>query len=215
MGFYLNSAKTMPEDQKPDVNELKLKLDSLQEQIKQARAAKSQAPMETIFSWEAPERVVTEHSRAWYLVVTFIFLGAILFATLIKEPLLIAALIALMILIFISTTIKPQIVKNEITTKGIRSGNKIWNWSIVEGFWLATRGKHTLLIMNLEEKQVPNRTILLLGAEDPKRLVSILVKYLPYIPRKEIGEDIINIFTLGEYIPLSEFIDLEDKSNRV
>ncbi len=206
----------MPENQKPDVNELKAKLDSLQEQIKQAEDAQSQteisqAPMETIFTWEAPERVVTQHSRPWYLVVAIVFLVAILFATLIKEPLLIAALIALMILIFISTTIKPKIVKNEITNKGIRSGNKIWNWGITEGFWLSTRGKHTLLIMNLEEKQVPNRVILLLGAENPKKLVSILVNYLNYVPRKDIGEDIINIFTLGEYVPLSEFIDLEEK----
>jgi hypothetical protein len=165
------------------------------------------APLKTLISWEAPDRIFDERSRSWFVVVSFIFMVGIAFAAVTKELLLIVAMIGLMFLIYLSSTIKPQLVKHEITNKGIKSGKDIWQWNEIKGFWLGRRGKHDILFIDLEGVKTPNRLMLLLGTANPKQIVELLIRHVSYLNKKQIGEDLINVFTLGTYRPITDFVE--------
>jgi hypothetical protein len=176
------------------------------QKIKQEQAQ----PLKTLLSWEAPSRIFFERSRAWYVIVSFLFMLGIAFATLTKEPLLIVALIALMFLIYLSSTIKPHLIKHEITNKGIKSNKEIWQWSEIKGFWMSKRGKYDVLIVDLRKDITPNRIMLILGTADPEQVVKLLLRHsCLYLNKKQIGEDFINVFTLGSYRPVTDFVDTE------
>jgi len=205
-----------PEIIKPtEISELESRLTNLKTQLEistQLEKAKQQEskPLETILKWEAPNRIFSEKGRRWYVIVSFLFMLGIVASALTKELLLIIVIIALMMLVYLANSIKPTLVVHEITNKGIRSGNDLWLWKNINGFWIAKRDQHLIVFLNLIDLTTHNRIMLLLGTEKPAEVVKILIRHISYLPRKDIGEDLINIFTLGEYQSLSKY--LEDNS---
>lgn len=194
-----------------NISDIKLKLQSLQAQLDQAEKSAEvrkleAAPLQTILRWDAPNRVYVERGRPWYVTISFLFMVAIAFAAITKEPLLILALLALMALVYVSASIKPKLVGHEITNKGIRTNNQLYQWRSIEGFWISRRAGQQILIVDLRGNVNPNRILLLIGSADPVKILEILNKHIPYLTRKEIGEDIVNIFTLGEYEPITKFL---------
>lgn len=199
-------------EEKPDYDKIRQKIEELQaqlaqvEQVKQLKAEVAE-PIKTIVTWEAPDRVFFERSRLFYVVVSLIFIIAIAIAALLQEILLIIAIIALMFLVYLSSTIKPALVKHEITNKGIKSANSIWLWKEIKGFWLSRRGNFNILLIDLVETATPNRLMLLLGTTDPQAIVKLLIRHIPYLNKQQIGEDFINVFTLGEYQPVTRYLE--------
>lgn len=208
------SSQTENREMNPEgkLDELKSKITELQQQINAAESVvktkeEEKAPLKTLYSWEAPNRVHADRSNLWYAIVSLGFMLTIAFAALSKDIMLVLVIVVLMFLVYLSNVIKPQIVTHEITNKGIKSGSNIWLWHNIDGFWLSKRGKQMLLILDLNVKNSPSRVILLVGTGDYQQILKLLLKHIPYFSRKEVQEDLINIFTIGEYIPLTQFID--------
>lgn len=195
-----------------EYEQIQKKIEELQAQLAQAEQQKQirseeAEPLKTIVAWEAPDRVYFPHTRMFYVVISLIFMLAITIAALLQEILLIIALIALMFLVYVSSIIKPTLVRHEITNKGIKSGNNIWVWKEIKGFWISKRGNYNILMIDLLADTVPNRLMLLLGTTDPKEMTKLLIRHITYLSKSQIREDFINVFTLGQYQTVTNFLD--------
>lgn len=197
--------------------ELKSQLQNIQSQLQVIEAQeeqkyKNEGPGETLLQWEAPERVVTPKSRIWYVLVSFGFVLAIAFAVLTQDWLLILVLVALMALIYVSNNYHPKIIEHEVSSKGIVTGGNLYPWRNVDGFWISKKGKYHQLIVDLDRSVTPNRLILPLGQTTTKTVVETVERFAPYFNKVEIGQDILNLFSTGEYVPLSHIV--LDKSTK-
>lgn len=211
----------MAETQNPEqeYNSIQKKISDLKSQLAAVEGMRKSreeeaAPIKTFLSWEASDRVFFDRSRGWYVGVSLLFMLGIAFAALTEELLLIVVLIGLMFLVYLSSTIKPQLVKHEITNKGIKSGKDIWQWNEIKGFWIGKRGKYDILFVDLEGVKTPNRIMLILGSVDPREVVETLIRHATYLNKKQIGEDLVNVFTLGNYKPVTDFLEEKKESKK-
>jgi hypothetical protein len=81
-----------------------------------------------VLEWTAPARPYKKRSREFYTTILSIafLLGIILL--LLKEFLLIGVIIAFAFLSYVLSTHKPEDVAHQVTTKGIRTDNKLFEW---------------------------------------------------------------------------------------
>lgn len=190
-------------------NSLRIKGQLANLELEEMAMAEEAAPLQTIFSWEAPDRVYSEKSRGWFTGVSLIFMLCIAAAALLQETLLVFAIVTLMVVVYLSNVIKPLLVKHEITNKGIFTGNQLYIWQDIQGFWVGKRGDHYLLMVDLNEAKKPNRLIMLLGTTDPKLPIRKLFPHIPYLTKNQVSEDFINTFTIGTYLPISDWMNQE------
>jgi hypothetical protein len=208
------------EELKTKITELQDKLTNIeQKDAKKLEEILDTSPLRSIYSWQAPDRIYKEKSKLWYVLASLITIIGVVVAALLSEYLMVLAILAVGILVYVSNTIKPQTLTHEITNKGVRSGNQIYTWPSIKGFWLAKRSRQMQFIFDLKKDVSPNRVIMLVGGADPQKLFDLMVKNVPYLTKKDIGEDMINIFTLGEYLPMttwmisSEVMPAKDKEH--
>lgn len=134
--------------------------------------------MKVLLSWKAPVRVFKKRDREfWTTVLAIAFLlGIILFF--IKEWLLIVAIIALIFVYYVLSTVVPEEVEHQITNRGVRFAGKEYFWEEILSFWFSERLGQQVLNFGLRVG-IPSRLELLLGQMEDKKIKEILVKYLP------------------------------------
>lgn len=80
-------------------------------------------------------------------------------------------------LIYVLTTIPPELVEHEITNKGIRSIDALYRWSDLTEFWLST--KQGFRIINIDTTLgFPTRLIILLYSMQTKIQEQIIIEIL-------------------------------------
>lgn len=201
-------ANTKPDNTNLHID-LKNKISRL-EQLDSARIEERKS-LYTIYKWRAPDRLLMPKSREWYASLTVVFLVAIAFSVLLGEYLLMFAIIAVMILTYISQSINPKLIDHEITNKGLLSSGKLYTWDKIDGFWISKRGTSYILIIDLKpNSRMPSRLIILAGAASPKVLVEYLYNHIPYFDSQEAGIDLINVFTTGNHTLLTDWIQPVD-----
>jgi hypothetical protein len=204
--------KTDPKISGSDVTELRDEIDRLEAKIREAELAanakfEQAAPLRTILTWKAPERVYTQRGRRWYVTVAFISVIIIAYAALTGNYLLILSLIALLSLMYAMNIIPPKIVEHEITNKGLKTMDRIYTWNKIEGFWVSEREGHKMLNVNLFDEGV-SKMILLLDEKQAPQIVTEMVKWVDYINPGGTRQDIISRYTDGKHLPLTDFLDV-------
>lgn len=143
------------------------------EKIETERGVETRA----LLSWEAPTRPFKKRDREFFsnAVAIAFLVGVILFF--LKEWFLIIAIIALLFLVYILSTVPPEKVEHKITNRGIVTGGKSYLWNELGNFWFAQQlGEKTL---NIEVPfQIPRRLILLLGDQKEEVLKKLLSRFL-------------------------------------
>lgn len=99
-----------------------------------------------ILEWTAPSRPYKIRSREFYTTILSIafLLGVILL--LLKEFLLIGVIMAFAFLSYILATYKPEDAKHQITTRGIRTDGKLYEWDKLTNFWLKKQWDQEVII---------------------------------------------------------------------
>jgi len=197
---------------KPKVSVLRVELETLQAKLALAEAnaqiaSEEAALLESLHRWEAPNRLFKERSRGYYVGISLIAVLVIAFGALAREILLIFVTIGVLVLLYVSSTVKPRIIQHEITNKGIRSGSQLYTWKNILGFWTSRRDGQLLLIVDLVQTFTPNRVILLMGSGDPRTIVKTLIRHSAYLNQKQASVDIVNVFTVGEYLPITAWVE--------
>jgi hypothetical protein len=166
-------------------------------------------PLETIYKWDAPERVFEKRDRRWYVIVASVAMGAIVLSALTNNFVLIFAIIALVLVLYTLNTIPPHIINHEITNKGVHSFDNLYTWKNIQSFWVVKRGKE--FVINLEVKlnseTSHRRMIILVGSGDLQKIVAYLVRHIDYLSPNEVGINPFNRFIEGEYLPLLKIVN--------
>lgn len=130
-----------------------------------------------IIEWSSPARPYKLRSREFYTTILSIafLLGVILL--LLKEFLLIGVIMAFAFLSYVLATYKPDDVTHQLTTNGIRTDGKLYEWEKLENFWIKKQWDQEVIICHTVTA-IPG---VILMVVDHKKRDSIL---------KEIGDKI-------------------------
>ncbi len=133
-----------------------------------------------LITWTAPERTFKTRDKEFWVtaIAILILVSVILFF--VKEFFLILALMALIFLYYVLSTVPPGNIQNKITTKGIYVGSThCYNWDFLKRYWFKTQFDQTIL--SLETKiNFPRVISLIIPLKYRKKIEKIMNKYLPY-----------------------------------
>ncbi len=166
-------------------------------------------PFTKLFTWESPERMWSPKTKQWYVSYSFFFVVIIGLLALVSEYVLIVAVVAFVFLWFIQGAIPPQIVEHTITTLGIRSFNKLFRWRNIKHFWFSEKENTKFLNLEVAEDENPNyvkRVSLIVNDGDDKEIFKILIQYLDYGEREEIGFNPLMRLIHGRHVEVSEYL---------
>lgn len=156
---------------------------------------------EVLLSWTAPSRLFKKRDKEYFTnigAIVFLLIVILVFA---REFLLIAAVVSIVFLIYVLSTVPPEDVRHQITTVGIESAGHFYRWEELSEFWFDTQWEQTMLQI---KPVFGTRIIILLGHERKHTVQEIVSKYLQYrdIPEKSWVD---NAATwLSEKVPLEK-----------
>lgn len=132
---------------------------------------------EVLLSWTAPSRLFKKRDKEYFTnigAIVFLLIVILVFA---REFLLIAAVVSIVFLIYVLSTVPPEEVEHRITTLGVESVGRVYRWEELAEFWFDTQWGQTMLQI---KPIVGNRIILLLGREHQNKVKELVAKYIQY-----------------------------------
>jgi len=134
----------------------------------------------TLLTWVAPERAFkTRDKEFWVTVIAILALVSIILFF-VKEFFLILALLALVFLYYVLSTVPPGNITNKLTTKGVYVGSTHrYDWDFLKRYWFKTQFDQ--IILSLETYAgFPRVIALLVPKAKQNEIQKLLNKYLPY-----------------------------------
>ena len=176
------------------LQELKDKVAVMEEQIRSKRTEPLEA--KTLFAWRSPTHVYIQRNRRWYTQTALVVILIMLILFVFSQFILMAALLALTFVAYVSASVKPEEVEHRITNLGIESLGHKYHWDELNEFWFSTRHNHELLNIDTNLK-FPRRLTILISEKDKVRFKKTLVDYLPFHekPKEDFLDQISNKFT--------------------
>ncbi len=153
-----------------------------------------------IVEWSAPSRPYKTRSREFYTTILSIafLLGVILL--LLKEFLLIGVIMAFAFLSYVLATYKPDDVKHQITTIGIRTDAKLFEWDKLSNFWLKKQWDQEVIICKTVAS-LPGAIVLVVDQAKREEIVKAIGGKIPLIKPTDSFVDKASLW-LGNKIPL-------------
>ncbi len=133
-------------------------------------------PEQIVFEWIAPNRPFKKKNRQYYVTIAMILFLISMIFFFAGQFILIAVAIAAGFLLYVMSAIPPEMVKNQITTYGIRTDGQLYYWEEMGRFWYAVRQKQDVL--HIEVNRFPNHLTLLPGDIPREQLTEILSNVL-------------------------------------
>ncbi len=156
-----------------------------------------------LFEWEAPERYQVKFSDKNFLFVVALSLVLILLLAILRHYLMMASVIALLFLVYVSGVTKPVTIKNKITKRGIESYGKLFEWYMLDSFYFCKKEDSPYYSLIIETRlNVPKVLFLLTSEKDKDAIFLLLQDKLLYKDIRKQGR--IDRITYGEYIPLEK-----------
>ena len=131
-----------------------------------------------ILEWTAAARPYKERTREFYTTVGSIafLLGVILL--LLKEFLLIGVIIAFAFLSYVLAANKPEDAKHQITTKGIRTDDKLYEWESLVSFWLKKQWDTEMVICKTRSA-LPGVILMVIDQKKREDIVKAIGEKIP------------------------------------
>lgn len=154
-----------------------------------------------LFEWEAPDRYEFKFNNKPFLIIVILSLFFILLLAILRNYFLMGSVIALLFLVYVAGTTKPQIVKHKITARGFDTGGKLYEWFLLENFFFTKKGDQLMLLVETSLR-FPAMLVFLVNEKDKEALFVLLEEKLLYKDiRKQSSLEKMNY---GDYIPLEE-----------
>lgn len=148
-------------------------------------AEKETTPVEVIpskeikilYSWRAPTRPFKRRDREfWTTVLSIAFLvGLILFF--VKEWLLIAAIVSLIFVYYVLSTVEPEEAEYKLTNRGVIYAGQTYPWEEIKQFWFSEKYGQKTVNFSLQAGLL-SRLVILIGKGNETEIKKILTKYL-------------------------------------
>jgi len=130
----------------------------------------------TLFTWKAPARPFKRRDNEFWVttVVIAVIFGLILL--LIEGVMPVILIISVVFLYYVLSTVEPEQIDYEITTKGIKIVDKTTSWTVLTRYWFSSRYNSKLLVF--EMTTIPGRLELVIHEKDKANLAKHLKKYI-------------------------------------
>jgi len=136
-----------------------------------------QEPLKDLLVWRSPARAFKTRDREYYTTIAAIIFLLSVILLFLREWLLIGVIISLGFVAYVLSSVPPEEVENKITTRGIVSGGKRYDWALLYRFWLSQKWGNEIL--NIETRLAfPRRLMFLLGNTSKEKVKNLVSKYL-------------------------------------
>ncbi len=145
--------------------------------MEQAKTNLGEKRKEVLYSWSSPSRLFKKRDKEYFTnigAIVFLLIVILLFA---REFLLIAAVVSVVFLIYVLSTVPPEEVEHAITNLGIDSAGHFYRWEEFFDFWFEEQWGQTLLVLNPKRG---TRVIILLGHADGKKVRELIAQHIPF-----------------------------------
>lgn len=132
---------------------------------------------QTLLAWTSPSRLFKKRDREYFVnigAIVFLLSIILVFA---REFVLIAAVLSIVFLIYVLSTVPPEEVNHKITNLGIESAGHFYRWEELADFWLEEQwGQH----MMVARPYLSPRVIILLGNQNHEKVRELVAKHIPF-----------------------------------
>lgn len=131
-----------------------------------------------IISWIAPARPFKRRNREFWVTVIAIaaVVGLVLF--LVEGFMPVLLVVSVVFLFYVLSTVEPEKIEYQITTKGIKVAGKRTDWDTMNRFWFTRRFDSDLLV--IETFVLPGRLEVVLDGSKREAVKEALSKYLTH-----------------------------------
>lgn len=138
---------------------------------------------EVYITWESPSRLFKRRDKEYFTNIGAIVALVIIILIFAREFMLIAAVVSIVFLIYVLSTVPPEAVKHKITTLGIESAAHFYRWEELVDFWFEDQWGQTMFVVR---PIMGSRVIILLGSADKAIVRDSTAKHIPYreVPEK-------------------------------
>jgi hypothetical protein len=154
-----------------------------------------------LFEWEAPDRYDISFNTKTFWIISSFSLVFILFLAILGHYWLMFAIVSLLFFVYVAGTNKPQRVKHKITARGIDTGDRLYEWFMLDSFWFSIKNGQYFLIVETKLRY-PKGLILLLDNADKDAIFVLLQEKVLYKDVRKQGT--ISRLTYGNYIPFEQ-----------
>jgi len=155
-----------------------------------------------LFEWEAPERSFKKRDKDFWITAIAILILFSVVLIFIKEFFLVVALVSILFLYYVLSTVPPRMVKNKITNRGIKLEEANYDWRILLRFWFKKSLNSELLEFETNLR-IPRQISLVINENDKEKIKEIVLKKLPLI---ESSPNFVDKLTkkVGNMLPLEK-----------
>lgn len=147
--------------------------------ISEAQEKETFIQRKVLFSWSAPMRSFKKLDKKRYWTIAAAVLALFVVLAILGQFGLMAAIAAVMFLVYVLGTVPPEDIKHVITTLGVETVEKNYDWKDLRDYWFSV--KDDVGILNIDTNVTfPSRLIMLINKGDQSKLHIILKEKLPY-----------------------------------
>lgn len=132
---------------------------------------------EVLLAWTSPSRLFKRRDKEYFTnigAIVFLLIVILVFA---REFLLIAAVVSIVFLIYVLSTVPPEEVNHRLTNLGLESAGHFYRWEELIDFWFEEQWGQTMLVVR---PILGTRIIVLLGKENKDDIRKLIVNYIPF-----------------------------------
>ncbi|MDD4027240.1 MAG: DUF5673 domain-containing protein [Candidatus Shapirobacteria bacterium] len=133
-----------------------------------------------LFQWEAPERSFKKRDKDFWITAIAILILFSVVLIFIKEFFLVVALVSVLFLYYVLSTVPPEKVKNKITNRGVYFGDAKYSWDILLRFWFKKSLNSEILEFETNLR-IPRQISLVINEEDKEKIKEVVLKKLPLV----------------------------------
>lgn len=128
--------------------------------------------------WEAPSRPYKKRNREYYTTVaSIVFLLAVILL-LLKEFLLVGVIITFAFVSYALSSVQPGNTNHQITTKGVRTEDRLFKWETLTNFWLQEKwGQEIMIIMT--KLNLPSHIMMIIEPQKRDKIIKSVGQMIP------------------------------------
>lgn len=170
-------------------------------------------PRHVLYEWSSDQRAFRRLKKRQYLIVLASVVIFMVVLAILGHYWLMAALAALMFLLYAVGTVPPVKVTHVITNHGIETNNMKYEWEKLTSYWFGKREDQKYL--NIETNiSFPGRLIMLVDDEQLMKVHEVLMNRLIYSDMR--GQSRFSSFLEGSWINMiEEGVGKEDSKEKV
>ncbi|MBI5619553.1 hypothetical protein HY950_01190 [Candidatus Gottesmanbacteria bacterium] len=137
---------------------------------------------EVYLSWVSASRLFKKRDKEYFTNIGAIVFLLVIILVFAREFLLIAAVVSIVFLIYVLSTVPPENVEHRITNLGIESAGHFYRWETLAEFWFEEQwGQNILKLRPI----IGSHIIILLGTQDKAQVRELVAKHIPFRQQPE------------------------------